>query len=150
MLSCKFCSECHCIVASNQGALLTVFLCVLVGGERAAMVAPYLEALTTARSAAAKIFRIIERKPSIDSSSESGKRPDKMVGAISFKEVVFSYPSRPGVPILKDFSLEVFSQDNNSIFDILVLEGACWKDSCSGWVFWFRKVNCCPTPTEVL
>ena len=45
--------------------------------------------------------------PSIDSSSESGKKPEKMTGAISFKDVVFSYPSRAGVPILKDFSLEV-------------------------------------------
>ena len=78
-----------------------------MGGFRAASAAPYLEALTTARSAAAKIFRIIERVPSIDSSSESGKKPEKMTGAISFKDVVFSYPSRAGVPILKDFSLEV-------------------------------------------
>ena len=91
----------------NPGALLTVFLCVLLGGFRAASAAPYLEALTTARSAAAKIFRTIERVPGIDSSSESGKKPDEMSGAISFKDVVFSYPSRAGVPILQDFSLEV-------------------------------------------
>ena len=94
----------------NAGALLTVFLCVLLGGFRAASAAPYLEALTTARSAAAKIFRTIERVPSIDSSSESGMKPDKMTGAISFKDVVFSYPSRAGVPILKDFCLEVLLQ----------------------------------------
>ena len=90
-----------------RGALLTVFLCVLLGGFRAASAAPYLEALTTARSAAAKIFRIIERVPSIDSSSEMGRQPEKMIGGISFKNVVFSYPSRAGVPILKDFNLEV-------------------------------------------
>ena len=89
------------------GALLTVFLCVLLGGFRAASAAPYLEALTTARSAAAKIFRIIERVPSIDSSSEMGRQPEKMIGGISFKNVVFSYPSRAGVPILKDFNLDV-------------------------------------------
>ena len=94
----------------NPGTLLTVFLCVLLGGFRAASAAPYLEALTTARSAAAKIFRTIERVPSIDSSSESGKKPSKMTGAISFKNVVFSYPSRAGVPILQDFSLEVLLQ----------------------------------------
>ena len=58
----------------NPGALLTVFLCVLLGGFRAASAAPYLEALTTARSAAAKIFRTIERVPGIDSSSGSGKK----------------------------------------------------------------------------
>ena len=91
----------------HPGALLTVFLCVLLGGFRAASAAPYLEALTTARSAAAKIFRIIERVPSIDSSSEMGRQPEKMTGGISFKNVVFSYPSRAGVPILKDFNLEV-------------------------------------------
>ena len=99
-------TETH-VILFHAGALLTVFLCVLLGGFRAASAAPYLEALTTARSAAAKIFRIIERVPSIDSSSEMGRQPEKMIGGISFKNVVFSYPSRAGVPILKDFNLEV-------------------------------------------
>ena len=98
------------LIVCNPGTLLTVFLCVLLGGFRAASAAPYLEALTTARSAAAKIFRTIERVPSIDSSSESGKKPSKMTGAIRFKDVVFSYPSRAGVPILQDFSPEVLLQ----------------------------------------
>ena len=99
-------TETH-VTLFHPGALLTVFLCVLLGGFRAASAAPYLEALTTARSAAAKIFRIIERVPSIDGNSEKGRQPEKMVGGISFKNVVFSYPSRAGVPILKDFNLEV-------------------------------------------
>ena len=98
------------LIVCNPGTLLTVFLCVLLGGFRAASAAPYFEALATARSAAAKIFRTIERVPSIDSSGESGKKPNKMTGAISFKNVVFSYPSRAGVPILQDFSLEVLLQ----------------------------------------
>ena len=95
------------LIVCNPGTLLTVFLCVLLGGFRAASAAPYFEALATARSAAAKIFRTIERVPGIDSSSESGKNPDKMSGSIGFKDVVFGYPSRAGVPILQDFSLEV-------------------------------------------
>ena len=54
-----------------------------------------------------RIYKIIEREPDIDSSSKSGKVPGKMVGNIRFKDVSFSYPSRPDMPILKGFNLEV-------------------------------------------
>ena len=91
----------------TPGALLTVFFSVLIGGFQVGQSAPYAEALSTARSAAGKIYRIIERVPSIDSSSEQGQKPSKMTGEISFGNIFFSYPARKDVPILKGFNLRV-------------------------------------------
>ena len=45
------------------------------------------------------------QKPSIDSSSTSGKTPKKIDGRIDFSKVKFSYPSRPDVEVLKNLNL---------------------------------------------
>ena len=91
----------------TSGNVFTVFVCVLVGSFRVGFAAPYLEAFTIARGAAAKIYEIIERVPQIDSSSDGGVSPTRMSASIKFKNVSFSYPSRPHVPILDNLSLEV-------------------------------------------
>ena len=39
------------------------------------------------------------QKPPIDSSSESGKMPSSLEGNITLKNVYFSYPARPDVPV---------------------------------------------------
>jgi len=66
-----------------------------------------MAAFTKARVAAAKIFRIIDHKPSIDRNSESGIELETVTGLVELKNVDFSYPSRPEVRILNDFSLNV-------------------------------------------
>lgn len=43
----------------------------------------------------------------IDSSSEAGQKPKDVQGRLTFEKVCFSYPTRPGIPILKDFSIDV-------------------------------------------
>ena len=91
----------------TSGNIFTIFVCVLVGSFRIGFLAPYLEAFTIARGAAGKIYRIIERVPRIDSISENGKKPGTISGSIKFRNVSFSYPSRPDTPILKNLSLDV-------------------------------------------
>jgi len=54
-----------------------------------------LDAITAATAAAAKIFVVIDRIPSIDIFSTEGKEPDPECGEIKFEDVHFSYPSRP-------------------------------------------------------
>ncbi|XP_063781222.1 ATP-dependent translocase ABCB1-like [Pseudophryne corroboree] len=45
--------------------------------------------------------------PKIDSSSTSGFKPDKVTGDIEFRNVKFSYPSRPDIQVLKGLNLKV-------------------------------------------
>ena len=88
-------------------SLLIVFFSVLIGGFQLGQAAPYVEALMTARSAAGKIYSIIERIPDIDSSSTEGKKPSTFGGDIKFTKIFFNYPSRKDVNILQGFSLDV-------------------------------------------
>lgn len=63
-------------------------------------------AVAHARGAAAKLWKTIDRVPSIDSSSLDGLKPETVEGFIELEHVKFNYPSRPTVPILKDLSLK--------------------------------------------
>jgi ABC-type multidrug transport system fused ATPase/permease subunit len=56
--------------------------------------------------AAVKIYETIDRTPDIDSET-NGKTLQEFHGAIEFKNVVFHYPSRPEVSILKSISFKV-------------------------------------------
>lgn len=58
-------------------------------------------------SAAAKMFEVIDREPTIDSLSSLGKRPEKCTGNIQLSQICFSYPSRPHVPVLRNLDLSI-------------------------------------------
>ena len=47
-----------------------------------------------AKGAAAIIFAIIDRQPTIDSSSSEGLKPESAKGKIQLQDVKFHYPSR--------------------------------------------------------
>ncbi|KAI8836121.1 P-loop containing nucleoside triphosphate hydrolase protein [Chytridium lagenaria] len=56
-----------------------------------------------ALGSAARVIEYIDHKASIP--VDVGIRPAKMNGFIEFKDVSFTYPTRPGHPVLQDFSL---------------------------------------------
>lgn len=61
-------------------------------------------------SAAHRIFEIIDRTPTVDSSSSEGIIPPAnapFVPRIVFDNVTFRYPSRPDTPALQNFSLTI-------------------------------------------
>ncbi|KAH6772957.1 P-glycoprotein 11, partial [Perilla frutescens var. frutescens] len=62
-----------------------------------------------AKSGAASVFAILDRKSKIDPSDESGMTLGNVKGEIEFRHVNFSYPARPHIQILKDLSLTVSS-----------------------------------------
>lgn len=59
--------------------------------------------LMEAVGAAEKVFELIERNPKIDHHS-GRENPPKLSGVVEFKDVSFSYPSRPHVQVLKNVS----------------------------------------------
>ncbi|KAL6034361.1 hypothetical protein STEG23_030529, partial [Scotinomys teguina] len=91
------------------GQVLTVFFSVLIGAFSIGQASPNIEAFANARGAAYEIFKIIDNKPSIDSFSMNGHKPDNIKGNLEFKNIHFSYPSRKEVQILKGLNLKVQS-----------------------------------------
>lgn len=64
-----------------------------------------LGAFSKGKAAGYKLLEIIRQKPSIIQDLADGKYLDEVHGNIEFKDVTFSYPSRPDVIIFRDFSL---------------------------------------------
>nr|XP_056713062.1 ATP-binding cassette sub-family B member 5 [Euleptes europaea] len=89
------------------GKVLIVFFSVLIGVFSIGQASPNLESLANARGAAYEVYKIINKPRSIDSSSTEGFKPDKLRGEIEFKNVHFSYPSRPDSQILKGLNLKI-------------------------------------------
>ncbi|CAJ0645863.1 8190_t:CDS:10 [Entrophospora sp. SA101] len=93
----------------NGGDILNAFFAVMIGAFSIGNAAPYLSSVSNALGAAAKIYKIIDRVPMIDSSADKGKKfaKSEFKGFIEFKNINFSYPSRPDVQVLKDFNLTI-------------------------------------------
>jgi ATP-binding cassette subfamily B (MDR/TAP) protein 1 len=90
---------------ANAGAVINVFLAILIGSFSLVLLAPEMQAVTHGRGAAAKLYQAIDRIPDIDSSDPGGLKPKKVEGHITFENVKFNYPSRPDVAVVKDLSI---------------------------------------------
>lgn len=55
----------------------------------------------TARSAAARLYAIIDRQPEIDVNAHGGDAITNATPDIEFSNVCFSYPERPDADVLK-------------------------------------------------
>ncbi|CAK7348532.1 unnamed protein product [Dovyalis caffra] len=64
---------------------------------------------SSAKTAAASIFSIIDRKSKIDPSDESGTKLDDVKGEIELHRISFKYPTRPDIQIFRDLSLVIHS-----------------------------------------
>ncbi|KAM5156859.1 ATP-dependent translocase ABCB1-like [Mantella aurantiaca] len=93
----------------SVGDVLTVFFSVMFASFSFGHAAPNIEAFATARGAAFSVFQIIDSEPKIDSFSTVGHKPDKIQGDIEFRNVKFTYPSRPDVQVLNGLNLKIRS-----------------------------------------
>ncbi|PIA52984.1 hypothetical protein AQUCO_01000686v1 [Aquilegia coerulea] len=66
--------------------------------------APYI---LKRRRSLVSVFEIIDRIPKIDPDDNSGLKPPNVYGSIELKNVDFSYPTRPEVLVLSNFTLKV-------------------------------------------
>lgn len=70
-------------------------------------VAPNMVAFSRAATAASELFALIDRQSEINPFDESGDKPDEPAGVIDLHGVNFSYPTRPDVTVLDDFTLNI-------------------------------------------
>lgn len=84
---------------------LIVSMCMMFGAGNASAMAANLPNRLKADVAAGRIFRILDKESTIDSSSDEGERPARCNGHVELRNVDFSYPSRPDVIIFKNYNL---------------------------------------------
>ncbi|XP_021836075.1 ABC transporter B family member 11-like isoform X1 [Spinacia oleracea] len=63
-----------------------------------------------AKSVAASVFSILDRKSKIDPSDESGMILDDVKGETELRYLRFSYPTRPDIQIFRDLRLSFVEQ----------------------------------------
>ncbi|EYU28160.1 hypothetical protein ABFS82_13G089300 [Erythranthe guttata] len=91
----------------NGGDVVNVILAIMVAGSSLAQTSPCLGAFSAGQAAACTMFEVINRKPLIDTCDKSGVVLENLEGEIEFKDVHFSYPSRPFVQVFSGLSLSV-------------------------------------------
>ncbi|KAI9184345.1 hypothetical protein H9P43_003398 [Blastocladiella emersonii ATCC 22665] len=86
-------------------AITTVMFSSMMGGR----IATFLPDYNKARTAAIEVFRLIDRKPSIDISRQAESIPklENVRGEITFEDVHFRYPSRPKVRVHRGLSFKI-------------------------------------------
>ncbi|XP_049765078.1 multidrug resistance protein homolog 49-like [Schistocerca cancellata] len=91
----------------TPAVIVIVLFGVLAGAINMGMASPHLEAFAMAKGSAAAIFKVLNRRPEIDSLSEEGNCPEKCNGEIELKNIHFLYPSRPDVKVLQGLELKI-------------------------------------------
>ncbi|KAF1997764.1 P-loop containing nucleoside triphosphate hydrolase protein [Amniculicola lignicola CBS 123094] len=91
----------------ESGDVFTVILAVIVAATAMSTIAPAIQAITKASSAAEELFKTIDRPSEIDPLSEEGLVPNECIGHIEVQNLHFAYPARPDIPVLKGLNLSV-------------------------------------------
>lgn len=60
-----------------------------------------------AKRSAQRVFKVIDRKPLIDATSNTGRSLEHVEGDIEFRNLQFAYPARPDAKIYKNYSLKI-------------------------------------------
>jgi ATP-binding cassette subfamily B (MDR/TAP) protein 1 len=89
------------------GAVLTVFFSIIFGGMAVGTASQIFPDIAKAKGAAAGIFSILERDPLIDANEGNGVTLPSLDGKLSFKNVCFSYPTRPETKVLRKLNMEI-------------------------------------------
>lgn len=70
-------------------------------------IAPHMVTFGRAATAAGELFSLIDRESEINPLDDSGLKPQSTNGTIKISNISFSYPTRPDIRVLDNFSLNV-------------------------------------------
>ncbi|XP_075982316.1 multi drug resistance 50 [Anticarsia gemmatalis] len=91
----------------DVSTMIAVFFGVMTGSANFGISSTLMEVFGVARGAGAQIFNMIDNVPTINPLLNHGVTPSTIEGNIELKNVVFHYPSRPDVPVLKGINISV-------------------------------------------
>ncbi|XP_066545998.1 ABC-type oligopeptide transporter ABCB9 [Amia ocellicauda] len=97
----------HLVVSGQMtgGTLISFFIYELELGDCLQSIASVYSGLMQGVGAAEKVFEFMDRKPKLLNDGQLA--PDTCKGLVEFKNVTFSYPTRPDTQILKNVSFTV-------------------------------------------
>src|SRR5688572_24353236 len=112
-------------------------MAIVFGSMSAGHVFAFAPDIVNAKSSAATIISLLERTPSIDSWSPTGKRMEKVEGNIKFTDVHFRYPTRPHVKVLRGLNIEI----KPGQYGALVGPSGCGKSTTIGLTERFYEIT---------
>ncbi|OAA53263.1 ATP-binding cassette sub-family B member 5 [Cordyceps fumosorosea ARSEF 2679] len=89
------------------GTVFTVLFSVVIAGAMLNTVAPNMVIFTRAATAASELFILIDRASEMDSLGPVGAKPSQLDGRIDIRAASFSYPTRPNIMVLDNFTLHI-------------------------------------------
>ncbi|KAF0687599.1 hypothetical protein As57867_020650, partial [Aphanomyces stellatus] len=91
----------------DGGRVLTVFFGVIMAAMGIGQAGPCIQAVFSARAAAAVVFDLIERPSLVDATSTNGLALPSVQGEIHLDNIRFHYPARPDVQVCQGYTLHV-------------------------------------------
>lgn len=126
----------------NIGTVFTVVLSVTLGSTSVMLVAPQLQSITNASSAASELFCIIDKPSLLDPLSPEGMQPTSCTGEIQIRNLCFAYPTRPTAQVLQGLDLSIPAGKTTA----LVGPSGCGKSTLVGLLErWYQ-----PTSGQIL
>ncbi|PVH74846.1 ABC multidrug transporter SitT [Cadophora sp. DSE1049] len=92
---------------TTVGAVFTVIFILVEASLLLSQVAPFLHMFVAAVASYQKLIGDIDRVPTIDGTSDSGLRLTQSEAGFEFKNVSFTYPSRPEITVLDRINLSI-------------------------------------------
>ncbi|KAH7318851.1 P-loop containing nucleoside triphosphate hydrolase protein [Rhizoctonia solani] len=98
------------LVASQEYSTDAFFICLMsttFGSMQAGSVFMFAPDMSSAKGAATDIVNLLDSRPDIDEESTEGQPVANVTGCVVLEDVHFRYPTRPGVPVLRNLNLVV-------------------------------------------
>ncbi|KAJ7259510.1 P-loop containing nucleoside triphosphate hydrolase protein [Mycena haematopus] len=100
------------LVSKREASTFQFFvglMCSTFSAIQAGNVFSFVPDMSSAKGAATDILRLLDSVPEIDAESTAGKKIDSAAakGHIRMEGIHFRYPTRPGVRVLRDLSIQV-------------------------------------------
>lgn len=100
------------------GATFTVIFILVEATLLLSQVAPFLHLFIAAVASYKKLRVDIDRQPLIDGTTDSGIRLPQAEGGFEFKNVSFTYPSRPEITVLDNITFSIPANKSTAIIGL--------------------------------
>ncbi|KUI61842.1 Leptomycin B resistance protein pmd1 [Cytospora mali] len=100
---------------TTVGATFTVIFILIEATLLLSQVAPFVHLFTGAVASYHKLREDMDREPLIDGTTTSGLRLTLAEGGFEFKDVSFSYPSRPDITVLDHVNIRIPASKHTAI-----------------------------------